>query len=885
MAGFDGSTSTKAAPVTTNSFHASMGAYHYAMSLEEYTEIYATEKNDGYDGKQNQFEDGLITSYSIPHEFANLKLTQPVSSQGWIVPDEYEWDSSAVHQYFEAYAPYEDEVPTLSVTDFGRTGLPAFTYTVPQDVSEQVDLVYGSSAGENPEWGNCEYSNPLPMTFWHILSAVRFVTKDIEPGVISKISLKGVYSHGYLDFAQEHLVDSDEWKGLPYERLWTQHAQTTDFTQDFDSGVALSGDPKQVINDGAFTFIMLPQILPSGASMEIVYTPHGGTPRTLSADLSGMEWGMGMMYEYNISTSGIGSHIEVLPPIGFSYQGGTESLTVKSWNNPSDGTKQASAWTLSFMKEGDDGQLVEMEPSDPDYPTSWLHLGATSGNGSMSGESISVSVDAQTSTQGNSHNAALSAADGINHHDSVRPYNLSNDHGRPEVQHTANCYIVNAAGEYSIPLVYGNAIKNSQPNTEAYTSRARDTQYAPILGTFVNHRDVPITDPYIYNNAGCVPHDAVLIWQDESGLVRNVDLTTDKRTLLFEVPYEDICQGNAIVAVRDEYHKILWSWHIWVTDYVPLQQPDPRDPMKDKVVENYTGHHYTFMPVNLGWCDNGQTTYPRRTALVRVANTQGKKVDFSIVQKEYDGQEWSCPLYQWGRKDPMLPLVSDQSGSYQDKHSYDVLNGTPQDYAFVQYDGPISIGEAIMHPYRMYNAINYSALSTKSPNIILRDNSDTGQAGDWNTGHYANLWSADNISDGSSDIPLIKTIYDPCPYGYRMPYRRAFSGMSYQSSFRTDYVNSPHTDRDVQTTGGWRFYCNLMPGRGEYDITGGTYFLPLVAGRSYYNDVLQLGTGGTYYMTAGTFEFDAVGIEISGDDFCKNIPQRKASNPVRPIRE
>ena len=76
----------------------------------------------------------------------------------------------------------------------------------------------------------------------------------------------------------------------------------------------------------------------------------------------------------------------------------------------------------------------------------------------------------------------------------------------------------------------------------AYTSQSSGTY---VLKTFVNHLDAAITDPYIYNNAGCTPLDAVLVWQDEENLVTNVRLSSDKHSLTFDVPQATIKQGNA----------------------------------------------------------------------------------------------------------------------------------------------------------------------------------------------------------------------------------------------------------------------------------------------------------------------------------------------------
>ncbi len=43
----------------------------------------------------------------------------------------------------------------------------------------------------------------------------------------------------------------------------------------------------------------------------------------------------------------------------------------------------------------------------------------------------------------------------------AHPYNLANQtNGGAKVENTANCYVVNAPGYYSFPMVYGNAIKN-----------------------------------------------------------------------------------------------------------------------------------------------------------------------------------------------------------------------------------------------------------------------------------------------------------------------------------------------------------------------------------------------------------------------------------------
>ena len=71
------------------------------------------------------------------------------------------------------------------------------------------------------------------------------------------------------------------------------------------------------------------------------------------------------------------------------------------------------------------------------------------------------------------------------------PHDLSYDYNGQ--MNTANCYVVTHPGYYKLPLVYGNAIKNGAPNAIAYGEGTGST-------TFVNHLDLQIKDPYIYNN-------------------------------------------------------------------------------------------------------------------------------------------------------------------------------------------------------------------------------------------------------------------------------------------------------------------------------------------------------------------------------------------------
>ena len=83
--------------------------------------------------------------------------------------------------------------------------------------------------------------------------------------------------------------------------------------------------------------------------------------------------------------------------------------------------------------------------------------------------------------------------------------------------------------------------------------------------------------------------------------------------------------GNASIAVKDPNGTILWSWHIWVVDYDPV----------DTQVKN--GNGLVMMDRNLG------ATY--------VLPVRGPDYDPTVMVDDYGAYGL---YYQWGRKDPLV---------------------------------------------------------------------------------------------------------------------------------------------------------------------------------------------------------------------------------------
>ena len=186
---------------------------------------------------------------------------------------------------------------------------------------------------------------------------------------------------------------------------------------------------------------------------------------------------------------------------------------------------------------------------------------------------------------------------------------------------TANCYMVHMGGNYKLPLVYGNAIKNGTANASAYTGIENENTTL----TFPNHAGNAITKPWIKDH-GITVTSAELLWQDAKGLIQEVGISGDYLTMSVGKDATEQ-EGNALVAAKTSDGTIVWSWHIWVT-----KQTFVEGDLNSVTTTNDTSvgtkgvdwQIYKVAPVNLGWVGEP-------------------------VSRGY------CTFYQCGRKDPLIP--------------------------------------------------------------------------------------------------------------------------------------------------------------------------------------------------------------------------------------
>lgn len=130
-----------------------------------------------------------------------------------------------------------------------------------------------------------------------------------------------------------------------------------DFEQTL-SAVA-DGSADQEITPVAATFMMLPQTLPQGASIEVVYTDDlTSTQRTLTASIAGKKWPVGKTVTYRISTTSIvvTPTFSVTAPADFSYIGGSKNYSVTSYavvSRPGDATQTVPVAGMAEFVEDD----------------------------------------------------------------------------------------------------------------------------------------------------------------------------------------------------------------------------------------------------------------------------------------------------------------------------------------------------------------------------------------------------------------------------------------------------------------------------------------------------------------------------------------------------
>lgn len=731
----------------------------------------------------------------------NVEVRQENS---WTPVDNYLWPGDG-SLHFNAYSPFYDEASsTEGVTRLpgASAGSMTLDYITPADVASQIDLLWATPVDAS--------SSPCNLEFNHALTAVKFVTgQKMVPCTIKSIGIVSVKSQGTLDISTG---------------AWSDVSGNENYEVELDKSLTAESGSGYVAADFALTsaeqtFILLPQTL--GEDSKVVLTIElDGKTSSFEASVAGQVWEEGTTVTYRLSANpsepelllqivdADGNNVEKLST---KYTGSQVSYTVKSSYDDGNGVSTPISWKAAFI-DADGKELA----SAPD----WIADMVMNGNGDSACvlattmvEPIFLEMSEQTRMIRNT--ADINAASG------QARYNLSSATGASAIENTANCYIINASGKYSLPLVYGNAIKGGVTNESSYISTLSQTtaNKRKALFHFINHLGNEISDPYIYNNVECVPEDAVLLWEDRVNLIRNTTLSADKKSLEFDVPQASVRQGNALVAVRDKDENVLWSWHIWVTDYVP-------DDNWQQMPSN--GSLFPMYSRNVGRIYGGDNTeFKAVSATVRFTQTgvpEGMtplSVDVAVEQAGTTIYTGDCyTYYQWGRKDP---IISGLDRYYDADHNE--MDGTAIPEQPVGSDYKEMIKTTISHPQI----------------FISGNEADVRKM----TSFYVNMWTINQIPQNNNIQPEnVKTIYDPNPVGSKVPVGNAFHGLdsitgTYDASKKEVAIPLPNGEVFEYTTLGYR---RAAGGETMNESSGQCW--TVVAGNAANAKYLSVGTNG-----------------------------------------
>lgn len=298
-------------------------------------------------------------------------------------------------------------------------------------------------------------------------------------------------------------------------------------------------------------------------------------------------------------------------------------------------------------------------------------------------------------------NAEVSATDWV--YDSENDYEVTQDFGLlTDLSRygTANCYIVSSAnrGYCFDATVKGNGV-NTLTKRDGTVIQLPDRE---ISLTDIDHVKILRSDAMMKLDANGKMQP--ITNNKERVNTEIIELLSDKLTdgkVVFNVPgneddsgdYRLICRGNVKIAAYDKAGKIVWSWHIWVTD----------------------------KPQNQGY-SNGYVALDRNLGAVTD--------DYKTFQASHSA--WAGLYYQWGRKDPIFrPTV--QQGDWSTVWPQNVKRQR------------VSVAEAHADPTAYFYDPGSNHWTTDE------QNSDY-------------FWGYISMRD---DVK--KTLYDPCPPGYRVP--------------------------------------------------------------------------------------------------------------------
>ena len=779
----------------------------------------------------------------------------PTNAAGTLVtPLQWAW----AQRYARFYAVYPEATTAngIALSPATYSGTPYLDFEVKPNITDQVDLMVACS-GE-VEYATRHQAPKTNLEFYHALTAVKIaVGQNLSWNKhITKVELRNACSKGRLQ-----LTDSTNGKGLQ----WTVDAGSkTNFSLTLGTpGISTSSLPNQVLvgkDNDSYTFYMLPQSL-AGITLHIEFSDAAD----INIPLSGT-WRPATTRTYKLSNTTSNwnySFTVTSPTTAAAYNetnGGTYTVESFRTDGSAPGVKHAVAWKIVGYEEYNyaTNAWEDKGMNKPDWLEGLSNVRTQTENyvAADQGQATIKKMPMKDLLKERNDALKLSPKGSSTHYYDLSMHDIKGN--ARAARSTANCYVISHPGFYKLPLVYGNAITNGINNTASYTYNGSltDPNIGYVLKNFKDHNGQNITDPWIEKTNGGANNGidgTQIVWADEKDLVHfdanPIERNGNETYLKFEVKATDIKSGNAVVAVK-KGNTIVWSWHLWFApDYV-------LDPIP---VVNHSGSHtYNFSTENLGWkytVWNG-SKQPRRVKVHIQQAGSHQPGDIIITQNSGGTKEGYNTFYQFGRKDA---FPGGLTGNVEPTLY-------PTGHLFKRNEGSnMSITNGIQHP---------GSFNINGPS--------------WNTGYfYYNLWSANNTTmqttNTGNDLPVVKTIYDPSPVGFKLPANNAFTRFTTTGKNTTNAtefnVQGTKDAANFYTNFGWNFWTNNSHSSTIYFRASGSRF---------YNDgSLEVVNSGGYYWSAvpGADNGGCLLYLFSGNVGPLNYGARCYGFSVRPVTE
>lgn len=462
----------------------------------------------------------------------------------------------------------------------------------------------------------------------------------------------------------------------------------------------------------------------------------------------------------------------------------------------------------------------------------------------------------------------------------------------PENIHTpsSNCFVIPQNTLYSFEPYYRDEIGGIELNA---------TEEENKIFRFNNYLDPNDFDAE--GNPGDKVIDRVqILWQTKDAIGDNTEGDkvwieqdpTNTKGIHRKIYVKTQSEGNALIGALNSKNEIIWSWHIWITD----NKPD--DPNKGVVYNTYDWigdeleGNSIKSPGKIFSYEQGlkdKSTYSRVPGR-RVMMCNLGAYDFEPTSNDDATIARTFGmLYQWGRKDPFPPLTTIN----WDNHKYDdVATGIHYDYtnqnAILKTNDDVSIIEngkirqtlidgtnwplvkfssiggnnSNLLNNQISSSINYPYLFMCGTRMTYNGTSTNGYGfqGDWlnDSAHNDKLWGGKKPSDAKKSLQIAsgvhiydnygdnKTIFDPCPSGWRVPPGDIWLGFS-KTGTNPGSVNNVNYDAVATNSTKYGMYLYMEKSKWEDGEPGKSLFFPTQGTRLGDGWGFRCGTCGNYH--------------------------------------